>query len=147
MRPLRHLPSIHVHIASFDAHSILYMSSHTHVARTVQMQLMHSWQYTHACAHRDAFAIRSFAHPQTKMFELFDHVQKELKFASGEIEGTNGIPDGQKTSPARRYFVPEEEFADNSAPSKRLPAFGSRPLTLSSAPLAGLEYRVKQCEQ
>jgi hypothetical protein len=81
------------------------------------------------------------------MFELFDDVQKELKFASGEIEGTKRMPDAQKTSPARRHFVPEEEFADNSASSKRLPAFGSRSLTLSSAPLAGLENRVKQCEQ
>jgi hypothetical protein len=44
--------------------------------------------------------------------------------------------------------VPEEEFADNSASSKRLPAFAtSRPSTLSSAPLAGLEYRVEKCEQ
>jgi hypothetical protein len=82
------------------------------------------------------------------MFELFDDVQKELNFASSELEGTNRIPDGQKTSPARRHFVPEEEFADNSASSKRLPAFAtSRPSTLSSAPLAGLEYRVEKCEQ
>jgi hypothetical protein len=123
------------------------MSSHTHVACTVLMQLMRLFRYTHACAHCDACATRAFAHPQTKMFELFEDVQKELKFASGEIEGSNRIPDGHKTSPARRHFVPEEEFADNSASSQRLPAFGSRPLTLSSAPLAGLEYRVKQCEQ
>ena len=40
MRPLRHLHSNHVHIASFDAHNILYMTSRKHVAHTGMMQLM-----------------------------------------------------------------------------------------------------------